>query len=73
MAKIQTSLMPYSDGSGCEFNITVQGNPNKQEAEITCAMHDFGNDSEIRIAIEDWPQVRDGIERAVQAFKDLDE
>ena len=65
---IRTGALPYDDGSGFEINITIEA-PNDYFKYERVRLNP---DSEFTdFDIEKWPEVRDAIERAINARKQL--
>lgn len=64
---IQTGCLPYDDGSGYELNIRIE-KPNSyfDYNRVLLNPGDF-----TYFPVEKWPEVRDAIDRAINALKQL--
>jgi hypothetical protein len=65
---IRTGCLPYDDGSGYEINIHIE----KPNSYFDYNRVILNPDSEFTdFPIEKWPEVRDAIDRAINALKQL--
>lgn len=65
---IKTGCLPYDDGSGFKINIDIEP-PNKYFNYYRLVLN--SNSEFTDFDIEDWPAIKDAIDRAINSHKQL--